>query len=214
MTLAQWMFEYEALQAKERDEVEVRVAVETRVLRAQRDMFITLLGLNLLPEREEEKAKAGDDYVPDILPLSVLVGRPQMIRDLLDGLERAQSETAAAQDANFEAFSANLLKQLKEGKSDLPDGMVPLLTGDLSNLERNAYWHSDAAQAAMVALGIKERTATTAVPHVGKRLKPGDEQQDLSFMSEEEMKRIYEEQAEMRAELLKQRGGQWRPDRG
>lgn len=176
MTYAQWMFEYHALQEKERGWAKQIAEVVKGFARSLREMLIGVLGLNLIREWKAPKDKPFDtdtkaalaDVTP-FVPASILFGRPQVLQAYLDDLKKTEKEERASeafraqQDAAFEAFSAAL------ARGETPPDMDPVLMGRPGDT-LNLYWRSEDAQAALRSLGVKPRPADApAVPHVSAK---------------------------------------------
>jgi len=142
-------------------------------VRALRDTLIGVFGLNLLgkkcdKERQKDIEAGSDPDMPKFVPGSFLFGNPEVIKSFLTKLQRREKEESVEDDEAmaFDKFSTQLLNQLKTGLSDLPADMIPLLTSDLTDLERNSYWRSDEVKEMLTALGVKPRSSSDAVPHI------------------------------------------------
>jgi hypothetical protein len=163
MTQEQWLFEYNALLKKEEEEVKLTGKIVEAHLRGTRNLLVNLLGLNLfVPEDQADR---------DFMPLVGLVGHPEMLKFYQEQAKRRADEDAAGDDEIFDQFSEHLLRQLKMGDSDLRGDMVPLLTDELGDIERNSYWNSEELQQQLTALGVKPRGEPRTVPHVKARPK-------------------------------------------
>jgi hypothetical protein len=161
-----------------------------------RDLLIGLLGLNVLgPKSETERAadveKGFDPTFPKFVPFAFLAGQPEVIKHYLEQAKRRHGEEAAATDEAFEAFSQALLTQIKTGRSGLPGKMASLLTDDLRDVERNAYWKSEEVQLALQSMGVKPRAESKAVPHIGARPAFMEKNQG-SFIKDEDLEQMGE----------------------
>jgi hypothetical protein len=138
--------------------------VQGAALRGLRDLLIGILGVAIGDSKEKKNGE-----MPLIVPLAYLLGNPEVLQHYSELAERRDAEESSVDDADFDRFSRQLQQQLEQGYSDLPGDMVPLLTEDLKDIERNSYWHSEAAKVALKSLGIKPRSSSAAVPHVKAR---------------------------------------------
>jgi hypothetical protein len=195
MTWAQWVFEARGLEKREEEQLEVAGKMIEASLRAGRLMLIRTLGLDLLPdERSKTDQTEKLDEAP-FVPLSFLAGHPEIMKTYIERLQR-KGPADPKEDEMFDQFSEQLLQQLKTGQSDIRGDMVPLLTDELKEIERNSYWHSEDVQRAMQTLGIKPRGSGRAVPHIDKRPKFMEDrlkEQQAGFISDE----ILEEAGEL-----------------
>jgi len=167
MTWSQWIFEARGLQKKERIQADLSGDIAEASLRAMRQMLIRLLGLDIIPDTRPvaEQEKKPDSAL--FVPFAFLAGHPEVMQQWVEQAQSSVSTEAATSDMDFDAFSEELLKQLKTGKSALPGDMVPLLTENPTELLRENYWKSQEAQQAIQNLGIRPRVSGDAVPHIG-----------------------------------------------
>lgn len=188
MTEAQWMLEYHALRSKEKDQVDL---AKTVFLRFQ-EMLSDILGLNVVHDTRKDKSEGVRPFVP----MSLLVGRPEIMQEYLKGLERGAAEDEGAADESFEKLSQQIQAQA-EGRptEDDTSALVPVLTANLSDLDTGNAWQSAEVQAALRALGVKPRPADApAAVHVSaKPKKPRPfHGLDLSSLSPEELRQLGE----------------------
>jgi hypothetical protein len=121
----------------------------------------------------------------------MLTGQPDVIRHYIERMQRDARDKAASEDQTFDAFSSALHQYLKTGKaSDLPGDMVPLLTGDLKDLERNSYWKSEEVQQQLAALGVKPRGESKAVAHVTSKPKFLEDQEKEKQKEREQLAEV------------------------
>ena len=154
-----------------------------------------MLGLNVLGKKTakelEQDKKNGFEGWPKFVPLSFLTGQPEILAHYTKRLEQEARDKAASEDQTFEAFSSALHQFLKTGKSmDLPGDMVPLLTGDLKDIERNSYWKSEEVQQQLAALGVKPRGESKAVAHVSSKPKFLEDQQKEKQKEREQLAEV------------------------
>lgn len=121
-------------------------AVYHNAFRGIRDLFISLLGLKF----QSAPKDADPNDFPDIIPLSLLVGRPDALTAALDKSEGEEAAREATEDEKFDEWS----KKLAAG--DYSD-MTPVMHEALAKPEDpNALWYSEEMQQTLEALGIKQ----------------------------------------------------------
>lgn len=98
MTDAQWVFEYRALQAKRKEEIEDR----KEVLEVQQRMLKAFLGLDIV--------KQADDEVERWIPLSLICGNPDLLKTIFEENEREEGARDALNDPEFDEWSERLAK--------------------------------------------------------------------------------------------------------
>lgn len=189
MSWEQWLFQYKILQDREYADLKSETDRSEAMLRALRDMSIGLLGLNMLGpktelEKKEDEKKGFDPDFPKFVPFSFLAGNPDVLRWFSNRAKKQQAEEAAAGDEDFEQTAAAIHALAKTGKpGDLPSRLAQLLTGDLSDVERNSYWRSEEAQETLARL-VKPRISEGAVPHVDVRPKALEPQRISAVLNE------------------------------
>lgn len=141
MTPAQWLFEYHALQAKEKQTSDLVVEVFKQSGVVARKLLISLLGLDIGPPDEN-----GERVV---IPLSMLAGNPEMMAKVHETLQQEQAVAETTTDAEFDALSAKL------AKGDVAD-LDPVLFGDMKPISKD-YVHSEEYRQALEALGVRVR---------------------------------------------------------
>lgn len=134
MTTAQWLFEFHALQEKEKTSAAFTVEVYKESVTALRKLMIALLGLDVFGEKK-------------IMPLALLAGNPKLLSKWYEDAQADEAIEAAANDTDFDQLSAQL------AKGDIGD-LDPTLFGDLSNISKD-YTQTDDYKDALTALGIK-----------------------------------------------------------
>jgi len=153
MTTAQWMMEYHALRAREEAQVNMVTAVFKGAVRALRSLFISVLGLHYTPkpvEGEEVSEAARDDdgiAIPTYMPLSYIVGRPEMLEVLRKNYQDAEGAEQALADTTFDQFSARL------AAGDMSD-LEPVLEA-LPDMDRDGEFDLAAHHALLESMGIK-----------------------------------------------------------
>jgi len=144
MTRAQWVMEYIGLQERETALAETVGTVYTNSFRGLRDLLIMLLGLKFKVSPED----ADPDAFPEFTPMSLLVGRPEVMKTLIEKEEKEEAAKEATEDEKFDEWS----KKLAAG--DYSD-MDPVVSENLVNPDPNALWNSQEMQQSLRALGIK-----------------------------------------------------------
>jgi hypothetical protein len=144
MTRAQWVMEYIGLQNRESDLSDTIGAIYKNSFRGLRDLFIMLLGLKF----KNAPIDADPDAFPEFTPMSLLVGRPDVIKLFMEKEEKEEAAEVATTDEQFDEWS----KKLAAG--DYSD-MDPIVTDSMLNPDPNARWHSEEMQQSLRALGIK-----------------------------------------------------------
>lgn len=134
MTTAQWLFEYHALQEKEKASATFTVEVYKESVTALRKLMIALLGLDIIGEKK-------------ILPLSLLAGNPRLLGKWYEDAQADAAAEAAANDSEFDALSEQL------AKGEIGD-LDPLLFGDMGDISKD-YTQTEEYKEALTALGIK-----------------------------------------------------------
>ena len=187
MNWEQWLFEALAIKKKEEAEVEYQTTMATGAFEALQKMLISLLGLDAFAPKSE------NSKLPKVLPLSMIIGHPEVLNALMEAAKKDEGEQSASEDETFEALSSQLHQQLKTGSSDLPGDMVPLLTDENFALDRNAYWNSIDVQQMLGSMGVKQRGSDKSVVHIAAKPKRTDPLADLDpdelARFEEEMRR-------------------------
>jgi len=113
MNDTQWLFEFESYaQSKEARYEEYKVIMD-----AWRNMLISLLGLNLLPIEEEEGGRLRMPTQDEIMPLSLIMGREEVVSHISKKLEdfRMQSDV----DESMEIGEDTSIDEIEEAFPDL-----------------------------------------------------------------------------------------------
>jgi hypothetical protein len=131
MNLAQWLFEHKAMRRRDREVVDIAGTFMEMGLKSLRELLINLLGLNLVHRSaaEAEAEKRGEELPKDFtpfVPLSFIVGRPDVVSKLQEEYAQADQASRATKDATFDAWSRELQRRLESG--DMGD-MEPILVG-------------------------------------------------------------------------------------
>lgn len=145
MTDAQWLFEYEALLARERDQAQLVATV----LQAGNDGLIRLFGLDLLRKDKDDKS---------YLPLVLLAGRPEVV-EMITKKSKEDEALKQATDAmqNDDAFEM-MSQAVARGDMDM------LTEEDMEQLRRSSQ---TAKQEELVRLGVHlVEDRPNIVPHV------------------------------------------------
>lgn len=146
MNMTQWVFEYRGLRQREEQEVKTQMMMKVEQTKLLKAHLISLLGLNFDPEAFKL------DPIP-FTPMSALVGRPGMLKSMLDKQHEEAAINEGLQDEKFDKFSRDLQQQVETGHSDLPADMVPLIMDPV--LTPHERWTSDEMQAALAAMGVR-----------------------------------------------------------
>lgn len=144
MTWEQWVFEYASLKRKESQDAELITTIMETSSHSIRETLIGLLGLNLVPKTQVEPS----DTTP-FVPMSFLVGRPEIMKRLLDDLQN-EERVEARPDDEFEAFSRDLQARLESG-DDFGD-MEPVIGPDETTPELR--WNTDRMQSLLKSVGV------------------------------------------------------------
>lgn len=135
MTAMQWFFEYYALRRKEREQNQLLQGL----VMAGRKLAVKLLGLDL--QSYVEGAPESDDFIP----LSLLVGQPEVLRAVMEQAEEEADGYAAGNDDDFDAMSKQLMEASSGMKADDGD-MIPIISEPLNldeDMRRNSYMYTD-----------------------------------------------------------------------
>jgi len=128
MTRAQWLWEYYALQKK--DEERTDIIVDT--VKALEQMLIQIFGLNILKDKEE------DSYIP----MSMLVGRREIVEAMLDKISKDSVAKDAIDDDQFEAMSAAFASgEMEDDLGDM-DPIIEEKIEEATEQSRQAYLRS------------------------------------------------------------------------
>lgn len=153
MTWGQWLFEYAALKKKEEKEAELVTTVMEASAHTMREILIGVLGLNLVhkDQFEAERRAAGEEVQrgTPYVPMSMLVGRPEIMKELIDELDKHEGGMAAMDDDEFDKFSRELQKRLESG--DYGD-MEPIIGPDETTPEKR--WNTERMQALLRSAGV------------------------------------------------------------
>lgn len=114
MTEAQWLFEYHALQAKERSWSDTIVDAFKAFFQELRASLISLFGLNLVKKWDTSKLSDEDKRVLEketpFVPASFLWGRPEMLKAFLEEGEKQEIEEHAFDDKAFDEMSLRMAR--------------------------------------------------------------------------------------------------------
>jgi hypothetical protein len=102
MTTAQWLFEYQTLKDAEKERYDMITLLFRSGIKAFRETLISTLGLNPTNEPPDE-----DDGTP-FVPLSLMVGRPEIMHELLQEADRNSVPQAKDHDEQYEAIAQKL----------------------------------------------------------------------------------------------------------
>jgi len=117
MTTAQWLWEFEALVQKEKNDVERQLEFFKLIKR----QVIGMLGLNLICKKEDLEKN------PEIfIPWAILGGRREVVQEIFDHMEKETNIKSVTQDEEFEKLSSAI------ASGDIGD-MDPIL--DISDLK-------------------------------------------------------------------------------
>lgn len=111
MNEAQWMFEYHALHAREKNTIDLVTSMFRALVRSLRHTLITVLGLDLIRSwyaagvRDKEKLTALKDETPYI-PAVYVFGDPARIDKLIELDDGKSDEEREAEDRQIEAVNA------------------------------------------------------------------------------------------------------------
>lgn len=125
MSYMQWFAEYHALKRVDKEKVELISKVMEIGIHSIRELFVGLLGLNLIHKKalEAEGTEVPEGVTP-FVPMSFLVSRPEILKQLMEDMEKADSAERGVTDDAFDAWSRDLQQRLESG--DMGD-MEPLL---------------------------------------------------------------------------------------
>lgn len=159
MNEEQWLFEYTALKARERDEAKAQMDL----LRVGRNTLISLLGLNVLGDlTEDEKRRAADPTLPRFVPLAFMVAPPEVTKHWVDIATREEGIKEGVDDEDFDALSRELQQHLAgEVRSSNP--LVQILALSPEEVEERTRAGRAAAYAEQLrALGMIKPEAPVA----------------------------------------------------
>jgi len=152
MTYAQWLWEYEALKQKEKEEVETSL----ELMKLFRITIIKLLGLDLLAD-QTEKDEADEDSGPVYVPLALMVSRREVVDVIMKKMEADSAIQKSLADDAFEAMSAAMARGESMGD------MEPVISESAAQEDtvRELLYREELA-----AVGVKIVENTTSVPHI------------------------------------------------
>lgn len=163
MTDAQWLFEYNAIKNKEKDQINTIGSLYKNAVVSFRETLIELLGLHIAADDNPQKIIFGEGKdrdeveVSDFTPLVLLAGNPAMIEGAFKNREDASKVADALDDPEFEAFSAAL-------EQDLVGDMDPVILGPTDPEEiMKEKWFSPYTQDMVESLGIKSAEDRTKI---------------------------------------------------
>ena len=160
MTDAQWLFEYHALQAKEKMEGELQVKLLEANARVLRDTLIGVLGLHLLAPQPAPDAPPREEDAPVPFVPAVMLFSNHHLLNIAMAQQKKSAGVQVEEDEAFEAFSQRL------ARGDVGD-LDPIHTADLSTM--TATLAERERRAAEARLGIQQRPADApAAAHFGR----------------------------------------------
>lgn len=164
MTNEQWLFEYYAQAQKDRELAEFTNHVMKTATHIVRETLIGVFGLNLIhrADVDERREEDGEEFSTPFVPMSYLVGRPEIMKDLVEKYQKAEAaeKEIESPDEDFDAYSRELQHRLESG--DYGD-MEPIISDDYGTEEERAermklHWQSDDMQQMLVSLGVTPRS--------------------------------------------------------
>jgi hypothetical protein len=152
MTYAQWLWEYEALKQKEKEEVETSL----ELMKLFRITIIKLLGLDLLAD-QNEKDETDDDLGPVYVPLALMVSRREVVDVIMKKMEADSAIQKSLADDAFEAMSAAM------ARGELVGDMEPVIseTAAQEDTVKELLYREELA-----SVGVKMVESTANVPHI------------------------------------------------
>lgn len=170
MTEMQWAFEYEALQQRRREDLDLLEAV----FKGLRAMLTDLFGLDMARyvtpalDGADDDTRRGREHAPYVVPASFLWGRPDALEHYRKEAEREVTSALAAKDEAMDDFSDALLTALEKGGDITALGIAPPPASpptDPAEREaaRKAYWSSPEAEARLTKLGLSTARISPAV---------------------------------------------------
>lgn len=141
MTTAQWIFEMRALEARDRAQVDLITSAFQAGVSSLKTLMVGLLGLRWGTEKDE----AGE---PMWVPLSHIVGRPEMLKTMFEAQEKSERVDDAVGDEAFDAWSSQL------AKGDLGD-LGPILENMPDISDPVHLWNTPEIQETMRAMGVR-----------------------------------------------------------
>jgi hypothetical protein len=152
MTYAQWLWEYEALKQKEKEEVETSL----ELMKLFRITIIKLLGLDLLAEKDEAD-EDDEDAGPVYVPLALMVSRREVVDVIMKKMEADSAIQKSLADDAFEAMSAAM------ARGELIGDMEPVISEPAAQEDtvRELLYREELA-----AVGVKIVENTANVPHI------------------------------------------------
>lgn len=200
MTSAQWLFEYMSLREKEKEDNELII----QVMKALRQVLVSVLGLDLLSKIK--RSKAGDEEIEDdddaFIPMSLLAGRREVIEHLIEEMQREEVSKEAIDDDEFEKMS-----QAIASGEDLGD-MSPLFEVDEALNEKLTEWFTPGREQELRALGVKivEDRVGGDIAHVDIDKETIQQKKVQHAIELQQAKQQVEEQIKEEKARFKQRG--------
>lgn len=142
MTDAQWLLEYTLLREKTQEQEKEIVELVNQTLKAFKHILVNLLGLNVLPTKEDEKEER-------IIPLSLMTARREVLDYVLEQMNLDQQTQNVMDDDEFEAMSQAIAKG-----EDLGD-MTPLFEVDEELDQQLNEWFTPGRELELRRLGVK-----------------------------------------------------------
>lgn len=152
MTVAQWIWEYEALMEREKEESK-KIIEYAKLFKS---MMIGLLGLDLLLDEKDGEDKSGL-----FIPYALIGGRREIAQMILEKMDKDTQAQKAIEDEEFEKLSSAIA-----AGDDLGD-MEPIM--DLSNIDAAIKKQNEADR--LIALrraGVKitDKPIAKNTPHI------------------------------------------------
>jgi hypothetical protein len=145
MTDAQWLWEYEALREKERDQIDNVM----EVFKLARRGLVKILGLDLIQQLWNEESETGDYDEDAFIPMSLLVSRREIIEHFMKEMENKKGIKQAMEDDDFEKLS----QAMASGEINDVADMEPVISNEQINAA--LAWNGPLNQKQLEILGIK-----------------------------------------------------------
>jgi len=151
MTYAQWLWEYEALKQKEKDDVETSL----ELMKLFRITLIKLLGLDLLADKTEVD-EDNEDMGPVYVPLAIMVSRREVVDVIMKKMDAESAIQKSLADDDFEKMSAAM------ARGELGD-MEPVVSESTAQEDtvKDLLYREELA-----AVGVKIVENTPNIPHI------------------------------------------------
>jgi hypothetical protein len=147
MTSAQWLWEFEALAQKDRDDVERQL----ELFKLMRKQIVSILGLTLMCNKEDME-KDPDMFIPWVL----MGGRREVVQSIFDKIEKEHVMKESIEDEEFEKLSSAI------ARGEIGD-MDPIL--DISDLKLDEV-KKKVRREDLQRAGVKIVDSVQNVPHI------------------------------------------------